>query len=304
MVAFYWSAIAGIFLIFDYINYIFPNALNYYPSDPYQSGISYEMASLIVLLPIYMLLMWFIRKDAVRDPSRNNIWVRRWALILTLFVAGATIAVDLIMLLTTFLNGESLTSAFVLKVAVIFVVALKCFVYFIADLKGYWEKFPMRKRVVDIAIVIIAAVVIVAGFFIVGTPAQARLARFDEQKIGDLQNIQSQVVGYWQAKQKLPPALTNLTDSLSYGNVPVDPQTEQPYAYEATGPLTFKLCADFNVQSRGSQNRNTYPMPARVFDSGGKGMMQPDNWQHGAGNVCFDRTIDPSFYPPFNKDQS
>src|SRR3989338_4869378 len=138
MVAFYWSVLAFIFLIFDYINYAFPNPLSYYPSDPYQSGISYEMASLIVLLPLYLFLMRLIRKDIVTDPSRKEIWVRRWALILTLFIAGIAIAVDLIMLLTTFLNGEALTTAFLLKVLIIFLIAGAVFMHFIADLKGHW----------------------------------------------------------------------------------------------------------------------------------------------------------------------
>src|ERR1035437_4871969 len=203
MVAFYWSVIAFIMLTFDYINYAFPNALSYYPVDPYQSGISYEMASIIVLLPIYLLLMWLIHKDIANDPSRNEIWVRRWALILTLFVAGIAMAVDLITLLTTFLNGEALTAAFLLKVLIIFLIAAGVFMHFIADLKGYWDAFPKRRNMVRVGVAILAVATIVAGFFIVGTPAQARLQRFDAQKVSDLQNIQSQVVSYWQAKQKL-----------------------------------------------------------------------------------------------------
>src|ERR1035437_5362315 len=91
MVAFFWSVIAFILLTFDYINYAFPNALSYYPVDPYQSGISSEMASIIVLLPLYLLLMRFIHKSVAVDPSRNEVWVRRWALILTLFVAGVAV---------------------------------------------------------------------------------------------------------------------------------------------------------------------------------------------------------------------
>lgn len=302
MVAFYWGVIAFIFLIFDYVNYAYPNPLNYYPSDPYQSGISYEMASIIVLVPIYLLLAWAIRRDAAKDASRKNIWVRRWALILTLFVAGATIAVDLITLLTTFLNGEALTSAFLLKALVVFLVALGVFLHFISDLKGYWEKFPSRRKSVEFGATVLAVIVIIAGFFIVGTPAQARLARFDEQKVNDLQNIQGQVVNYWQAKQKLPTVLSDLNNSLSYGPLPVDPQTGQPYTYQATGALSFKLCADFNAQGRpNQQSRYAYPMPVGVIDSGIKSMMQPDNWTHAAGNVCFDRTIDPSFYPPLKQ---
>jgi hypothetical protein len=29
--------------------------------------------------------------------------------------------------------------------------------------------------------------------------------------------------------------------------------------------------------------------------------MLQDNWQHASGQTCFERTIDPSFYPPFTK---
>ncbi len=299
MVAFYWSVIATIFLIFNYIDYTFPNALADLPVDPYASGISNEMASIIVLLPIYMLLVRFIRRDAARDPSRNEIWVRRWMLILTLFIAGVAIAVDLITLLTTFLNGEELTTSFLLKVLVILLVASGVFMHFIADLKGYWTMFPDRKRAVSIGVAVLAVVVIGSGFFIVGTPAQARLARFDSQKVNDLQSIQYQVVNYWQAKQKLPATINDLNNSLAYGPIATDPQTKESYVYKATGTLSFQLCATFNVQSRGNQQSVMYKHTIPV--SVGGEVPPPDNWQHGSGQVCFDRTIDPSFYPPLNK---
>lgn len=302
MVAFYWSVIAYIFLVFSYLDYVFPNALNYYPIDPYQSGISYRMASIIVLLPLYMLLMRFIRRDISQDASRADIWVRRWALILTLFVAGVTIAVDFITLLTTFLNGETFTAAFLLKVLVVFLVAAGVFMHFIADLRGYWTNYPLRRRYVGIGVGLLAVVTIVAGFFIVGTPGQARLARFDAQKVQDLQNIQYQIINFYQAKQKLPGTISDLNNSLNYGPVPVDPQTSKGYIYKPGEGLSFKLCAVFNTESRANQaaiypETRTIAVPERV---GGKGVAQ-DNWQHGAGQVCFDRTIDPAFYPPLNK---
>ncbi len=295
IVAFYWSIIAFILLTFDYINYAFPNALSYYPVDPYQSGISYEMASIIVLLPIYMLLMWLIHKDIANDPSRKEIWVRRWALILTLFVAGIAMAVDLITLLTTFLNGEALTTALLLKVFIIFHLEEGVFMHFIADLKGYWDAFPKRRNWVRIGVGTLAIVTIVAGFFIVGTPQQARLQRFDAQKVNDLQNIQSQITTYYQAKQKLPVVITDLNNAISYGAVPVDAQTQQPYIYQVTGALTFKLCAVFN--SKGGLNQTTYAQPMGITPGGIESAVQ-DYWQHDAGQVCFARTIDPSFYPP------
>ena len=302
MVAFYWSVIAFILLVFEYINYTFPNMLTYYPADPYASGISYQMASVIVLFPLYLWLMRLIRADITRDPSRKEIWARRWALILTLFVAGIAIAVDLITLLTTFLNGEELTAAFLLKVLVILLVAAGVFMHFSADLKGYWERFPARKNYVGVGVGILVLITIISGFFIVGTPAQARLARFDSEKVMHLQDLQSRITNYWQAKQKLPASLAPLADPLTYGPLPVDPQTGESYTYQAIGALSFKLCATFNMESRTNQISTSETRAMMPVPVGGKGMMQ-DTWQHGMGEVCFDRTIDPSFYPPLNKVQ-
>jgi len=301
IVTFYWSVIAFILLTFDYINYTFPNALSYYPVDPYQSGISYEMASIIVLFPIYILLRWIIEGDIDKDSSRKEIWVRRWALILTLFVAGVAMAADLITLLTTFLNGEALTIAFLLKVLIILLIAGGVFMHFIADLRGYWDAFPARRRMVRIGVAILAVITIVAGFFIVGTPQQARLARYDAQKVADLQNIQSQITTYYQAKQKLPATIADLNNSLMYGPVPVDAQTGASYEYAKTETFSFELCAVFNAQSRTNQTAASISVvPVGIDFSKG---MTLDNWQHASGRACFKRTIDPSFYPPLNKVQ-
>ncbi|MBU6214625.1 hypothetical protein KGM48_02160 [Patescibacteria group bacterium] len=297
IVALYWTVIAYVALIFDYINYTFQNPLSYLPIDPYQSGISYEMASVIVLLPIYVLLRRLIRRDAARDPSRNEIWVRRWALIFTLFLAGIAMAGDLIVLLTTFLNGEELTVNFLLKIFVIFLVAAGIFMHFISDLRGYWNRFPKRRQSVVIGVGALALATVLAGFVIVGTPGQARLARFDAQKVADLQNIQYRVINYWQAKQVLPTTIGDLANSLSYGALPTDPQTKAAYTYRVTGATSFQLCAAFNEASRTSEGALLSPPAAEPEVSGAYGIKE-NNWMHQAGFFCFDRVIDPSFYPP------
>lgn len=298
MVAFYWSVIAYILLVFKYIEYALPNALQYYPANPYDSGISHYMASIIVLLPVYLLLMHLIRSDIARDPSRSDIWVRRWAIILTLFVAGATITIDLITLLTTFLNGEALTTAFLLKVLVVFLVAGAVFLHFISDLRGYWTANPERRRYVVIGVAVLALVTIIAGFFIVGSPRDARLARFDAQKVTDLQSLDGQIKYYWQATQKLPASLTEMNASLPYPIQTVDLETGQPYEYAVTGPLSYKLCANFNREG-GQQPYYGHDVRMMPSIAGKPGVY--DNWEHGAGTVCFDRTIDPSFYPPLTR---
>lgn len=284
MLALYAGVIAFITLLFNYINYTFPDPLGYL-SDPYQSGIPYQMASLIVLAPVFLILMRVIRKNIERDPSRAEVWVRRWALFLTVFVAGATIVIDLIVLLTAFLSGEALTAAFLLKVLTVFLVVGAGFLHFLADLRGYWQRKPAYARYVNWAVGVLVAVTILSGFVIVGTPGDARLARLDQRKVNDLQSIQSQITYYYQQKQALPPTLSALEDPLSYYQLPVDPETGEAYGYRTLGALSFELCATFNRESTAVYGSAPYE----------HGLSQ--NWQHAAGEECFERTIDPEFYP-------
>ncbi len=302
MAALYGGVVSFIALVFDYINKAFPNPVQdpYYYVDPYSSGVSYEMASLIVLTPVFMYLMRLIRSDIARDPSRNDIWVRRWAIFLTLFLAGATMVVDLIVLINTYLQGEDLTTAFLLKVLVVFLVTGLGFMHFLADLWGYWNREAARARMVNWAVGAIVLVTIVAGFFIIGTPQQIRAQKQDVRRVSDLQNIQWQVVNYWQQKEKLPASLAELNDPISNSMIPADPATKESYVYKATGTQTFQLCATFATagDSSGRTREGSMTAPTEV-SSTGKPLQ--DSWEHPAGEVCFDRTIDPERYPPYPK---
>jgi len=301
MAALYAGVVAFITLVFEYINKAYPNPVSgSYYVDPYSSSISYETAALIVLTPVFLVLMRFIRRDIASDPSRNDIWVRRWALFLTLFLAGVTIVVDLIVLLNTYLQGEDLTIGFLLKVLTVLLVAGLGFMHFMADLWGYWEREQSRARMVNWGVGALVLVTIIAGFFIIGTPQQIRVQKQDAIRVQDLQNIQWQVVNYWQQKQKLPASLAELADPISNAMIPVDPQTKEPYEYSSTGKMSFQLCATFAMEGGtiGYQGRPT-PMSVEPAAVGGKGV--EDNWQHSAGRACFDRTIDPERYPPYPK---
>lgn len=305
MAALYAGVFAFITLVFDYINHAFPNPItNSYYVDAYSSSISYETASLIVLAPVFLVLMRLIRRDIAHDPSRNEIWVRRWALFLTLFLAGATLVVDLIILINTYLQGEDLTVGFLLKVLTVFLVAGLGFLHFMADLRGYWDREPARARMVNWGVGVLVIVTIVAGFFIIGTPQEIRTQKQDAIRVQDLQNIQWQIVNYWQQKEKLPASLAELNDPIANNIIPADPQTKEAYEYKATGARSFQLCATFaraGSSAVGGRSISTpiLAKPMGSVESVGEDMQ--DNWQHDAGRICFDRTIDPQRYPPYSK---
>jgi len=262
MIALYASAFAFVALIFDYLNYLLPDKLAYYSGNPYSSGIANEMAIVVVLFPLFLVLMRMIRRSIAQDTSRAEVWVRRWALYLTLSISIAAMAGGIITLLIYFFQGD-VTLRFVLKVATVLIVAIAAFAAFRADLRGFWDADLRRGQIARWSAFALMIVSIVAGFFIVGTPWQARLYRYDDQKVNDLQMLQSQIVNYWQTKETLPVALADLQDQISGFAVPTDPQTGAQYEYKAITLLSFELCAMFNAPTQ-KYARNASPLPIPV----------------------------------------
>ena len=80
--------------------------------------------------------------------------------------------------------------------------------------------------------------------------------------------------------------------------MPTDPQNAEAYRYVVDSIHTFELCATFERDSNGEpQPTDGYsvPVPASLNVTARNSI--GNNWQHGAGQVCFIRTIDPALYP-------
>ncbi len=297
MIALYVSVVSFISLFFSYIDIAFPDSLSSY-IDPYSTAIRVAMASLIVLLPVYFVLMHYIRSDVAKEPAKRNLWVRRWALVLTIFIAGATVAIDLITLINTYLGGE-LTTHFVLKVVIVLLVMSAGLMHFLAELWGYWDINPQRALTVGIGVSVLVVATIMSGFLIIGTPSQVRLYRFDDQKVNDLETIQSFVLNYWQTEGVLPKNTAALIDPLNgAGSIPSDAQFNRSYEYATTSALSFKLCADFNAETQPNSPTISVILSQAVPVGANGDDFSNDMWYHQAGHVCFERTIDPKRYPP------
>ena len=284
IVTLYGSAVAFLTLLFQFINVKFPDALDYYGASSAYRSIRFAVSSFIIVFPVYIWVMRFLERSYKAEPERKEIRIRKWLVYFTLFAAGLIIMGDLVALVNSFLGGE-VTARFVLKVLSVFLVSGAVFWYYYWDMKE--KEPPGGMSVFQWGVIVIVAAGIIGAFFVVGSPQQERLRRFDEQRVSDLQTIQWQIVNYWQQKRVIPQALTDLNDPISGFKAPVDPDTGDSYTYEARGDQQFILCAEFALESRGS-SKEIQPI-ARDIE---------ENWDHGAGLVCFDRYIDSDLYPP------
>ena len=290
IVTLYISAGSLITVLFQYINYFLPD-------DPLNSfvnreGLRWAVASLFVVFPVYALVSRYIERDCVVNPAKRDGRLRKWLLYFTLFIAAITLIGDLVFLIYTFLGGGDLTLRFILKALSIGTVTSGIFGYYLWELRRDNEAMSARAVQALRGGVLLVALIFVGAFFIVGSPFKERMVRLDSQRINDLNNIQWQVINYWQTKETLPSALTDLKDSLSGFEAPLDPETKTAYEYRATGALSFELCATFGLPSQSQEAGYAVTGPYNgEFDS----------WNHAAGRICFERNMDPDRYQPFEK---
>jgi hypothetical protein len=285
-------------VLFDLVNVYLPD-LTQVGSWYFQSILSslrMGMATLIIVFPIFAWLTRTLNKDLETAPERRESRIRKWLLYLTLFVAALFVIGDLVSILRSFLNGE-LTTRFLIKSGIVLAIAGSTFYYYLSYLR--WQSIKWASILGKVIIVLVIAT-IVFGFYVSGSPMKSRSERMDQTRISDLQNIQSQIVNYWQSKTVIPQKLSELNDSISGFVIPVDPETGLSYEYipgtpVEDGAVKFELCAIFKTNTSsspfipmgdpaGRPTKAIYPLA--------------DNWDHGTGRVCFSRSIDPQLYPP------
>lgn len=277
------GTVALLNLLFRVINAALPQVEGY---GYFFSSISLPVATLIVVFPLFLFLTNLLRRSYGEAPERKNYAVRKWLIYITLFLAGAALAADLVTLIYYFLDGRDLTGAFLLKVLSVLVVAGAVFGYHLDALKD--RLIGSRKTFWQATALILVLGSIVLGFGILGTPENQRSLRYDAERVSDLQNIQWQIVNFWQQKGLLPETLSDLEDPISGFALPQDPESGEVYEYLKTGETSFDLCTVFNkpFMTREMETTRTYP-----------GIESGSNWQHGEGKTCFSRSIDIDLYP-------
>ncbi len=300
IVTLYISAGSFITLLFQFWNYLLPDfAQEQYGYNNWIGPMRFAVASLIIVFPVFAGVSAFLEKLYKMEPDLRELRVRRWLLNFTLFVAALVIIGDFISIVYNLISGE-IALRFILKALSILFTTLLIFGYYFIDLKhapAATGLYSGRNKKL-IAYVAIAAVVIsiVCSFFVMGSPFAAREKNIDNIRVSNLQQIQYEIINYWQAKGSLPANLESLNDATRGVIVPVDPETGAAYTYKTTDNLSFDLCATFATDSATASSDS----PNEARPAYPKGAIA-DTWSHGIGETCFHRTIDPAFYPPYTQ---
>jgi hypothetical protein len=307
-------------LFFESLNKKFPDALNSIYQYGYNSydfeTIRVSMATLIIFLPVFIFISYLWVKESKEDSNHTNMILRKWMIYLILFLSSLLIIIDLVTLVNYFVSGE-ITTRFIFKVLGTLIIGSLIDYYYFISMKTESLNFSKIKKLSLICgtiFVLFVVGLIVWSFSIIGSPVKQRAWRLDDRRVNDLQNIQYQIINYWQYKQKLPNNLSELSNPMSGYSLPVEPEFEKGRVYEyiPKNDLSFELCATFTAEMpKGWQEGNYVNVSSPIFREGeiktdmealypaGSGLNE--SWSHDIGRTCFSRTIDKDMYPPIKE---
>ena len=178
----YTGTVALLNILFRVINVAFPQVTQYGYFG--STSISLPVATIIVVFPLFLFLVNIVRKGYTEDPSGKDYPVRKWLIYITLFLAGGVLAGDFVTLIYFFLDGQEMTTAFLLKILSVLVVTGCIFGYYMDDLKD--RLTSSRRNVWRVVGAVLVIGSIAAGFNVLGTPQSQRMLRYDSQKVSDL----------------------------------------------------------------------------------------------------------------------
>lgn len=284
LVSLYLSLSFLLVLIFGIVNLLFPAATDtVWEIESASSQVRLGIAMTFVFFPTYIILTRIVNKARRQEPSGSYLTLTKWLIYLSLLIGGTALLIDLVVVINTFLEGE-ITQRFILKATSVLIIVGTAFYYYLLDARGHWLKNEKRSIGFGIAASLVVLAFVGTGLNNIETPDQVREKRIDETQITDLQNIQWQI----QDQLALSRVLPNDLEQLSNLKLPTAPEGRAAYRYELT-EKGFKLCAAFATESTGGRMFTEPTMIAPVGET--PVVVNPDNWEHGAGEWCFERVV-------------
>ncbi len=277
LIALYISLTAVLMVAFGVINIMHPDAAaGYWEYESSQQGIRFGIAMLIVFFPTVIILTRLVNQIRRKETGTYMI---------SLLVGGGILLGDFVYVILTYLNGE-ITTRFILKALAMALVVGSAFYYFICDARGYWNTHEKESKMYGAGATVIVLAALVLGFMNSDTPQEVRDRSIDDQQVQDLQDMQWRIEDHYRVNKFLPVDVSALYTDVGI-EAPVAKEGRDAYKYSVIDEDTYELCATFAFTSQRNDGMD------HSFEFGDVSMVKNpyNNWDHGEGETCFERTI-------------
>ena len=279
-----WSSALGS-MLFHFIDRWFPDPIATEQVYNLRTTVTWQMASIAVAFPIFLLVMRIILREAQDRPERLESGVRKWLTYIALLLTAGTMIGDLIWFFNYFLAGE-LTARFLLKALAVMLICGAIFVYYLGSLRWNRNTDVTRAKSRSVKFGIGAAVVLIASFCVglgvAGTPSEQRHIEADRKRVEDLRRIAWAVNSWYKraelerSSKLLPSTLGDLVSKGVSASQTVDPETAVRYEYRIESGSIYEVCAVFSGTNEENEGQTRF-------------------WLHQRGRTCF--TLDASREP-------
>jgi hypothetical protein len=279
LVALIFMALSTGQVIFQIINKTIADFSNGYAHSFDSSILKFAISSLIISIPLYYLITRQIEKSLEKKELDKDSGVRRWLTYFILFVSSVVILIWLIATINSFLGGE-LTSKFLLKTLTVLVISGLVFSYYLYDIRrDETSKNNTIIRTYLIVSLVLTVGSLVAAFFVVESPNQARARRHDLEVLNNFTQIDSTITNYYSENAKLPETLDALKNQVPYINAAAlkDPETGAHYEYKIIKDNEYQLCATFETDNTVAGDTQDYAYT--------------DRWPHASGYQCLHQKV-------------
>jgi hypothetical protein len=242
----------------------------------------WAMATLTIAFPVFLVLSRRTYLGVRDNPEKRRSKVRKGLTYLALTTAAGVVLCDVTTLVYFLFEGE-LTTRFVLKFLIVLGVAGGALGFYLWHIRQD-DVDPSSRRTrnpgargLAIGVSVAVAASIVSGFFVAGSPLDARAAGLDDRRQNELEAIAEGVDTHYQVRGQLPATLEELSQ-LRQARVTAitDPVTGFAYEYRTTGERSFELCATFDTEeTREDDVRRSRSEQKQRY------------WTHSAGRNCY-----------------
>ncbi len=80
IVTLYWSSISFVTLLWQFINYFFPDVLNYYQGVYSLELIRFSVSAIIIVFPVFIIVSRYLNKIYAREGAVRESKIRKWLL--------------------------------------------------------------------------------------------------------------------------------------------------------------------------------------------------------------------------------
>lgn len=230
-----------------------------------EGQIRWAFAVLVLAMPLYLWLMYLTESRIEADAGGGRSVLRKWLTYLALLASAMALLGDAINVIYRLLAGDA-TLEFLLKSITVGVVTAAIFGFYLRDVEWRQGRGPNRWFGVGVAAVVVAA--LVAGFWSIGGPGQARRDRADALRMEDFAQIARILEcsrNNGQATGPLPDVLTrdSLTEycpgqAILTAETLLDPVSRAPYTYHRVGDHGFRICTTFYDAARAAERRPAF----------------------------------------------